>query len=289
MAVRKLKSLMLPYFICSVCVFLIESGRIFWKNANTWGTVFRQLFQSLCLQGVSVLWFLPALFMGELFFICLRKKCSHLWTVVALIVLCIIAYCGSMAVQEYFVQADSLKAELCYDVISMVCRNLFCVSFLGVGYYFARILFGRECHWAVEVLLAIGMLILTGVVLRINGAVDLRGMNLGNLLWFLAGGVSGSVGVVFLCRRLERLPVKFLHRFLIFMGCNSLLVMVTHLDFRVLYVSIQMAEWMNDVILHNKVLFCITIVLFVILIEVVIIAFVHYCKKMLQKNKMQIS
>jgi hypothetical protein len=194
-----------------------------------------------------------------------------------------------VVVQEYFAQKESLKAGLCYDIISMICRNFFCVSFVGVGYYFALDLFGRKRHWAAEVSLTIGMLIFTGVILKLNGAVDLRGMNLGNLLWFLAGGVSGSFGVIFLCRILEKLPMKLLQHFLVFMGCNSLLIMVTHLDFRVLYVSIRMAEWMNDILLHNRVLFCIIIVLLVVLLETVIIALVHFCRKILAKNKKQIS
>lgn len=50
LAVRKFKGLMVPYFICSACVLLIESARILWKDANTWENICRQLFQSLCLQ-----------------------------------------------------------------------------------------------------------------------------------------------------------------------------------------------------------------------------------------------
>lgn len=278
LVVRKFKGLMLPYFICSACVLLIESGRILWKDANTWENILRQGFQSLCLQGVSVLWFLPALFVAELVFICLRKKSSHLGTVILLVVLCGIAYCGSEFAQGYFAEESNLKAQLCYDVVSMIFRNLFCVGFVGIGYYLARLLFGEKSLGMVEIPLAIILLILTGGVLRLNGAVDLRGMNLGNIVLFWAGGTAGSAGVILLCRALEKLPIKFLQRFLIFMGCNSLLIMVTHLDFRVLYISIQVAEWMNDNIMHNRVLFCISIVFFVILIEAVLIGFVNICK-----------
>ena len=287
LAVRKFKGLMVPYFICSACVLLIESARILWKDANTWENICRQLFQSLCLQGVSVLWFLPALFMAEIAFVGIRKKCSHLWTVILLIVLCIATGCGSAFAQGYFAQMSGLKAELCYDIISMVSRNFFCVSFVGIGYYFAVLVLDRKSHRGAEILFAIGLLALVGVILKQNGAVDLRGMNLGNLTWFVVGGISGSAGVILLCRVLEQLPVKYLHRFLIFMGCNSLLIMVTHLDFRVLYVSIQMAEWLNDTLPYNKVLFCISIVLFVILIESLIIVLVSCFRKMFSKNKVQ--
>jgi len=284
---RKFKGLMMPYYFFSLCVLLIESARIIWKNANTWENVLRQAFQSLCLQGVSVLWFLPALFIGELLFVLIRKHCSHLQTGIVLVIVCVVTYFGSGATQEYFLQKSSIGAALCYDVISMALRNLFCVGLVGIGYYFAKAILCRKFGRIVESLFALGLLVLTGVVLIQNGAVDLRGMNLGNIVWFLAGGISGSAGVILMCRVLETLPVKGLRRFLIFMGCNSLLIMVTHLDFRVLYISICATGMLRDILFPYGWLICISIVLFVILIESVIIILVSFCRKIFQKNKKQ--
>lgn len=281
---RKFKGLMIPYYFFSLCVLLIESARIIWKNANTWENVLRQAFQSLCLQGVSVLWFLPALFIAEIVFLCLRKNFKSLWTVVFLIVLCFVTYCGSLFVQEHFGASGNLKAELCYDVLSMFFRNLFCVSFVGIGYYFAFLWLDRNGSWRTELPLTIILFVFTGVILKLNGAVDLRGMNLGILLWFIIGGCLGSVFVILLCRLLTKVQIKFLHRVLIFLGCNSLLIMVTHLDFRVLYVSIRLAEGLQENLLKSNVLFCTSIVIFVILIECAIIFFANLFKKKLKCN-----
>lgn len=285
--VKRFKGLMIPYFICSICIFFIESCRIIWKDANNWENVFHQLFQSLCLQGVSVLWFLPALFMSELLFISLRKKSSHLLTVVCLIVICISTYFGALIVQEYCANPDGLKATLFYDVVSMLIRNLFCVGLVGSGYYFTMIVLVRSRFLFSETLLAVALLVLTGVVLKQNGSVDLRGMNLGNLLWFLTGGVSGAMGAVFLSRVLEKLPINLLRHFLIYLGSNSLLIMVTHLDFRILYISIMLVERINNVCSLHAGLFCILIVLFVLLIEMVVITLVRGCRLLLQKKKRQ--
>lgn len=284
-AVRRFKGLMIPYIICSICIFLIESCRILWKAANTWENVFRQVFQSLCLQGVSVLWFLPALFLAELVFLFLRKKSSHLWTAIFLVSIYLLSSWAIEVAKEYFSQTNSLRADLCYDVISMIFRTLFCVSFVGSGYYFGSFLFAQKSNRIVEMFLSTGLLVFTGVVLKLNGSVDIRGMNLGNPALFLLGGVGGSVGVIVLCRVLESLPLKMLHHFLLFMGCNSLLIMVTHLDFRVLYISILVSEWLNDTLLHNGVLFCISIILCAIFIETVIIWGFRVCRKSLQRKK----
>ncbi len=281
---RKFKGLMMPYYFFSLCVLLIESTRIIWKNANTWENVLRQAFQSLCLQGVSVLWFLPALFMAEVVFLCLRKRCNSLWTVISLIVLCFVTYCGSLFAQEHFGAAGSLRVELCYDVFSMIFRNLFCVSFVGIGYYFAQFWFDRKSLWKLELPLTIILFVFIGGIEKLNGAVDLRGMNLGNLLWFVIGGCCGSFGVILLCRLLAKLQVKFLQSFLIFMGCNSLLIMVTHLDFRVLYISIRLAEGLKDNLLKSNVLFCTSIVIFVILIECAIIFLANLFRKTIKSN-----
>ena len=281
---RKFKGLMMPYYFFSLCVLLIESARIIWKNANTWENVFRQAFQSLCLQGVSVLWFLPALFMAEMVFLFLRKRFKPLGTVICLVVLCFVTYCGSLFVQECLGASDNLSAELCYDVFSMIFRNLFCVSFVGMGYYFAFLWLDRKSSWRLELSLTIILFVFTGTIAKLYGAVDLRGMNLGNLLWFVIGGCFGSVGVILLCRLIAKVQIKFLQSFLIFLGCNSLLIMVTHLDFRVLYVSIRLAEGLRENLLKSNALFCTSIVVFVILIECVIIFFVNLFRKKLKCN-----
>lgn len=271
---RKLKSIMLPYAIFSLLSFCIEGGRIALKGLDGWEIVFRQLFQSLCLQGVSTLWFLPALFMSELLFIGIRKKTKHGGTILIVSVLVMVS-AGLNIVEKsvYQIHAGILAWELLHDVISMLLRNLFCVGFVGAGYYIGRFFLPRLVKawmWFAAVLF---FGILGSIVIPLNPGVDLRYMNLGNLLLFLTGAVAGALTILMFSRLLELAPMPFKYP-LEYYGQNSLIIMVTHMDFRVLYCSIKVATLLQQ-LWNNQVVFCISIIVLVFVLEIPVIWFVN--------------
>ncbi|MBQ9140327.1 MAG: acyltransferase family protein [Lachnospiraceae bacterium] len=172
---RKLRGIMLPYAVFSLLSFCVEGGRIAVKGLEQWDVVFRQLFQSLCLQGVSTLWFLPALFMSELLFIGIRKKTKNNWTIaIIFVIVVIVAFLNILEKSVYQAHVGMLMWELMHDVISMLLRNLFCIGFVGGGYYIGK-------HALPGVFKQRGILvawpvccIIACVVIPINMGVDLR-------------------------------------------------------------------------------------------------------------------
>ena len=71
---KKLRSILLPYCFFSVLILMIESARLLIKGLDEWENIGQMLLQTVCLQGISTLWFLPALFMSELLFIGMRRR-----------------------------------------------------------------------------------------------------------------------------------------------------------------------------------------------------------------------
>ncbi len=286
---KKICGLMVPYAIFSLLYFVIESSRLLIKGLEGWGNIFRSLYQSVVLQGVSALWFLPALFLGELIFIWIRKNSNHTQTLWCLAALFISIYFINIDVQAFFLaRSDKLVLSLLYDIISMLIRSFFCAGLVGLGYYAGSILLKRQFPIVAEAAVGVVLMIVVGFVAGLNSGTDLRGMNLGNLGWFLLCGVTGALGVIILCRVLSELPLKPLHRLFAYFGRNSLLIMATHIDFRILYVSIKVAEVINAVI-NNNVIFCILIVLFVFLAEIVVIEFVNRVLPMIFKKRVKSS
>lgn len=285
LAKRKARSLLVPYAVFSVLSFVIEGSRLLIKDLDGWSGLFRQLYQSLCFQGVSTLWFLPALFIGEVLFIWIRKHCSHIWTVVLVAFTVVAVYFLNNAEQTmYQLHSESLKWSMLHDVLSMLLRNIFCVGLVAVGYYAGKLIKYYAGRSLLDSGIGILLLILTGVIVRVNGGVDLRAMQLGNLLFYLLGAVCGSLGILLLCRDIERSPILPVSRICEYYGRNSLIVMATHIDFRVLYCSIMLAGAVNS-FLNNNILFCTLIVVFVFVIEIFVIEFFnHFLAFVLEKR-----
>ncbi len=274
LARRKARNIMIPYVIFSLLSFCIEGARITLKGLDEWNIIFRQLYQSCCLQGVSTLWFLPALFISELVFIGMRKKLSNKATVAlsaVLVVLC--GWLNSIEQTIYQVHAASLKWGLMHDILSMLIRNLLCVGFVAVGYYWSKYCSVKLKKTYVELIVTSIAAIFTFLSVWLNPEVDLRFMQLHFVPLYLLGAISGSVAMIMLCRILVKLPCEPVRRMLAFYGCNSLIIMVTHMDFRVLNCSIKVAALVTGG--TSQLLFCVLIVLLVFVFEIPIIWFIN--------------
>lgn len=272
---KKLQRIMIPYVVFSLASFVIESTRILIKGLDEWNVVLRQLFQSCCLQGVSTLWFLPALLMSELLFVGIRKKTKHIGTI--LITIGIVVGCYLLNNYEqifYQYHAVSRFYRLLHDVCSMIIRNLFCVGFIGIGYYMSHWLI-KHIQNSIQVLVALLMCAAIGYIAIVNnGTVDLRFMQINLLTLYIFGSIGGGMTVVLLCKCMQRVWFFPFKRVLEFYGRNSLIIMVTHMDFRVLYISILVAQQIfNRIQVHS--LFCILIVVLVFVSEIPLIWFIN--------------
>ncbi len=283
---KKLQRIMIPYIVFSLASFVVESTRILIKGLDEWNVVLRQLFQSCCLQGVSTLWFLPALLISELLFVGVRKKTNHIGTI--LISVGIVVGCYFLSDYEqliYSYHAVSRAYRLLHDVVSMVIRNLFCTGFICLGYYISRCLMKRlqsSLQYVISLLIFAGV---GYVAIRNVGMADLRFMIIGSLPLYMLGAIGGSMTIILLCKCLQRVPISPVKKVLEFYGRNSLIIMVTHMDFRILYISILIAQQIyNRIPIHA--LFCILIVVLVFIWEIPMIWFINrYLPFILGKGK----
>ncbi len=272
---KKLQRIMIPYVVFSLASFVVESTRIWIKGLDEWNVVLRQLFQSCCLQGVSTLWFLPALLVSELLFIGIRKKTNHIGTI--LITIGIVVGCYLLNDYEqvfYQYHAVSRFYRLLHDVCSMIIRNLFCVGFICMGYYLSRWLMKKTKSCLQDVISLLIFAIIGYVAIQNGGAADLRFMQIGSLLMYMLGAIGGGMTIILLCKCLQGVLYSPFRRAMEFYGSNSLIIMVTHMDFRILYISILIAQRVfNRVPVHT--LFCILIVVLVFILEIPLIWFIN--------------
>lgn len=274
---RKARSILLPYFTFSLIDLLIELIYRLWKHQEL--SLSDAVLQSVSFYGISVLWFLPALFAGELLFLFIRKKAGHLLTIISCGVLCFVGvFCRNLYAAYDYPVSDSLFFVWLGYLIQAGIRMSIALAFLAAGYYFMMLL-NRFPGFAdhSEKPLRSRMLPLAAAILffavnlclvRLNGSTDFRSLSLGNPFLYLAGALTGSLAVILLCQSLPKLKL------LSYLGANSLIIMVTHLDCRIMLISHKFAGLIESY-LPNRYLFLLNVALSLLLLELVIVYVVN--------------
>ena len=240
---RKAKRMMVPYYIYSAVGILIYI--VYYLLTGRDGgipTVISDIVETLTLYGYSVMWFLPAIFGAEILFIWLLKK-----TRIPL-VLTVILTAIAMVLNVFLEQANAVHGQqsvfsVFHLIAVMLLRIPVCASFTAAGYYISKAWDktgslgpGRFSKLTIpaDIFIGVDLLILTWVISRINSVTDLHYLIFNNVFFYYIAAIAGSFGVLLLGKALEGAmdtpPLKLIRYF----GKNSLIIMVTHLNFYVL-------------------------------------------------------
>lgn len=234
---RRFCGMMIPYFWFSFINIAIDFVRMYLYPADVSLELIRtDILQTFSLFGISVLWFLPAIFFGEICLYALVKKCSPWILGIIGAVSAVLPAVGIQIVQSYILGKDSLLLLGVTYLIMTFLRIGSALTLLLTGYamYFGLRKLSLKALW--EWGLAAGCLLLNVVTVFMNGGVDLHYLIFHNVLLYYPGACSATLGLILICRRIKPL------RLLSFLGKNSLIVMLTHLDCRVMNLAIRFAQ-----------------------------------------------
>ncbi len=246
---RKLKSIMLPYVIFSL-IYLAVYGGYFCRVAGylTPQYIREIAVQAVSLDGISVLWFLSALFLAEILFLGIRKKCSAGVTVIVTAALALAACLGKPWLSG-MIPDHTLWQKGISGFISTLLRGMTGAGFLMLGYvtmeaFSIRGADGKEktdrrsmSHRIAGLLLGVLCLVLMTVLSLYNGSVDLHYMKFQNLPVYIICAYAGTLGLILICRNI---PAQ---KWLAYLGANSLIIMVTHLDCQFMLLSIRVGQF----------------------------------------------
>ena len=294
---RQVRRLLIPYFAFGVIRIVIQAITYFTQEvySGVEGVfIARDIIDTLLFCGGSALWFLPALFGGELL-LCFAVKKAGRHRFGPLIFTAVISAGCYMAVMLfnfltgarpitdmvfsdncYVLAGDNLFVYALLKLLEAVLRIgivtlIICIGYVMgdsiVGLYEKFKSVGRRLTVALTGTVFLGM---AGLLSWLNTLTDLRGMRFGNLLLAFLGAFFGSLGVILISMALRRF------RPLSFFGRNSLIIMCTHLDFLILYLAIEWAWLVNEVVTRAKsYIFMINIVAAALLMETVIIFIIN--------------
>lgn len=213
-AIPKLwRSLGRPYISFSLLICLFSLILCLCKQME-WEILVRDIYKFLCLRGIGTLWFLPALFFGELLFIFfLRQKLPIKFLMLAV---------------SMFYTALYWRWYDCYRETSVIMKIIdapinelwrICNAWLSISVFF---LFAKLCYSQIEKLTRWQHLISTFILLVIYTTLIAS-----KLLstYALITGWLGPIGLLFLAKATKGL---FINRPFEFFGRNSLVVMAIH-------------------------------------------------------------
>lgn len=274
-AKSRFRGIMIPYFWFSffyllVVVYALIKGEIAWQSLalNMWYV--------LSCYGMNVLWFLPALYFGELLFIYIRRRIREDVPFITIIVLTNAVVYGL----AYFIGLADFSTPFAMrikDLLTVILRPVLVCGFIAIGYYLHKLLrkgsrigdfFNKPelgkggtvsfKYRLAYIVLGLMMFGICFAFFRINNGIDFRSLAFRNVFFFFVCALSGSFGMLSFCKGLPRIGL------LCYWGMGSLIFMATHNSQIVLKYSLLFAMYVNQFLTRARGYICYAIVVIII-------------------------
>jgi fucose 4-O-acetylase-like acetyltransferase len=230
---KRLHSLGIPYLYFSLIIFIFD---IIWYMCGNYDFQYllTDIYKTITLRGIGTLWFLPALFFGELIFIWLRKK-NNIWTLLCVILtLLYLNYYGNLS-YEY---RELTIVNKIIDAPFRTIRNVLGAwPVVFMGFHIAKWYNFHLAHEKRSVIMYWGMILII-LSVYINGFYL---FGFGVLNSFIRTSVA-PFGITLLFIIIG--PKVFLKP-VIYWGKNSLILMVVHYSITLVICKYICANWLN--------------------------------------------
>lgn len=256
---KRFKSIMVPYYWFSFFYFLVVIYALI-KGTIAYQTFFVNLWYVLSCYGMNVLWFLPALFFGEIIFVLLKHSLKDKSFTITVIIISIIGYALAYLMTTFNYDTELLKRfhELCITLL----RPFLVCSWIFIGYRLHPVL-SKLSDFKPKylcVLCGIALLIICAILSRVNNGVDFRSLVLRNIFFYILCSLLGSYGLILLCKGLPRIGL------LCFWGSGSLIFMAVHNSETILFYALKFSMYINQYLTHARGYICYGIILGIILL-----------------------
>lgn len=191
----------------------------------------KEVYKTFTLRGIGTLWFLPALFLGEIFWIFIREKLERLWRI--LIALLLVGYC------ELYIVLASPYQDTIARIIDAPFRTLNNAANATICIAIAELF--RRCIWPKLTQLPNISLFLIGLMTYVlSYAVCSEGLLFVRVISF----ATAALGVLLIVYSIQHFSWV---NFLSFWGRNSLNLMITHYSFVMVLWDILVVEVLHEV------------------------------------------
>lgn len=287
---KRSKGILVPYLWFSLLYFFIDIMNVILKKIDM-HTFIENAISSVTFYGVSVLWFLPALFIAEIVAILLIKYTKRVYLYVpAALAVAIGVYLLQIKISSFYdANINNLFIKSFINFIRVFIRGIIASSLVVLGFSLYQFVINKITTNKILCFLAgIILFVINLFTYKINDCVDFHYIILKNVPAFYLCAIIGSLSVVLisiavndgLTKKLTG-KLKRFKRFLPttavkFFGRNSLVIMATHVHCYVLYAGILIAWQIDTVVTRAKsYIFLFNIMLFTMIIEIVIVKIIN--------------
>lgn len=275
---KRFRSIMVPYIWFSLILLvyiaysLYIAGTLFVNIGNLFIT---NVWYFVSCYGINVLWFLPALFFGQLLFLVLNKYCRGKWLAVSVALLSAVGYILSFLIRK--TTHDTTATRCLYEFGTTLIRPLITCGWIAIGYYLRMLTTGdnaiaklfskwdspsdrkeRLKYRMYYILLGLLFMGIFTALHLINRGIDIRTLAFGNVPAYLICAFMGSCGLILICKGLP--PVKLLT----FWGRGSLIFMAVHNNESILYLALKLSMYVNQYLTFARGYICYAIIVAVI-------------------------
>lgn len=267
---KKARGLIIPYLWFSLLYFVIDLLNIALHKIDL-ATFIEDCQYNITFYGMSVLWFLPALFVAECGFLVITKKLPGYTSMVVVVGMAVLAYFAEQGLKGYeALYASSLPIMSLILIVKVLLRGIVAMLFVCIAYYSLSLIKPNSSFSVVQLIIGLVLFVVNMLLSQVNGCVDFRNQIFENVFLFLFNAVCGSYSLILICKNLPNLePIAFF-------GRNSLVVMATHINTYVLYAAILISWQIDRIVTHAKsYIFLFNIMVFTFLFEAIIILVIN--------------
>lgn len=215
---RRLRQLGIPYLWWSILILLFDS--LLWGIGYYDGyMIAREAYKTVVLRGIGTLWFLPALFFGELIWNYLKDRRA---------IVIVIMMAVTVSYGYFYSYVFDGQNEMIYRIIDAPFRTLnnVCGAVIGIafGWVFYKMAARKIEDSKKYILMLFGFLLCILAFFTANYLHIIVG-EANRYLWRFFAPLIGPVGFIVLAKSLDSFRVM---SFLEYWGRNSLLLMVMH-------------------------------------------------------------
>ena len=265
---KRFRSIMIPYFWFSLIYIFIVLYSLFIDKVVPLKTLFIQLWYVLSMYGMNVLWFLPALFAGEILFVFLTQHFKNHRSIIAMLLLL-----GAV------ITVNQLRLNLPNDpeiyvrineLITTLIRPVFACSYIFIGFYIYKgfeFFRSKVSNTLPIIVISLPILLVINIYINtLNRPVDFRSMVLNNYPMYYLSSVCGSLSIILISMLLSKTRMK--DRLITFYGVNSLTFMAVHNNSAIMRLSLLTAMYINQFLTRARGYICYGIIVFIFLIYV---------------------
>lgn len=302
---EKTKRLMIPYFLFYLIDLLVYFSLQFIKKVPidpmAMMAIRHNLILLFTLFGVSVVWFLSALYFADIVthLFLSSKKTGKIILALLLLVVFIVARIVRTPFEEWYVQVYSINEgivpvlpDTAYYLAGTILRIPMCVAIYATGYFFSRMMekpFYQSAlqKWnklscafriALSMIIAWFLFVISYYASVCNEVGNLAVYHYGNsILLYLIAAITGMAATMFVSHAIVLLNIKPINFILTYFGKNTLIILLSHLDFYILTTAMNITERiLRHLPVFNRLAFRLPMILFfTLLIEVPVIEIIN--------------